>query len=436
VNDNAPVFINDNATFYARENLAANSFIGQVIALDKDATGPNSDITFRILNEPMRHLFRVYKTGVVANLASTSFDRETQSLYVLKIEASDNGAANSLSSVGTFYVRIDDQNDNPPHFYYPKDTTRFINIKFPLFVNSSFAGAAAERSLLKLINVKAFDDDAGDNGRISYALTVFNNEPEHHGSLKMLKIDRQNGTLYFDYANLTDGEDLNAFKRVLNVSISASDHGTPVLSTSINLTFFLNYDSSELPEYVYNRLQQPGSDNNNNNNYKLNSLLVDSFRKPSGEGNRYEAISSSGNISGNKHRTTMLSLSQLVLNNFLLVFLLAILAVMMLVTCFVFAAIYSTRSGGAKSAASVTANVGSSKMAAVSSTSSSRSLSSLGEKRTVKRGFFDRWLGGKIKRRLVVGGGSCEIVVNKNHQQSCSVAGSRHDKLTVIFLQF
>ncbi len=97
MNDNAPVFINDNATFYVKENLPANSFLGQVIALDKDSSGPSSDITFKIVNEPLRSIFKVYKTGVVSNWLS--FDRETQSLYTLKIEASDNGR-NPLTSIG------------------------------------------------------------------------------------------------------------------------------------------------------------------------------------------------------------------------------------------------------------------------------------------------------------------------------------------------
>ena len=74
VNDNAPTFINDNATFFVKENVPVNSFIGQIIALDKDSAGPNSDISFRILNENLRSLFKVYKTGVISNWML--FDRE------------------------------------------------------------------------------------------------------------------------------------------------------------------------------------------------------------------------------------------------------------------------------------------------------------------------------------------------------------------------
>jgi hypothetical protein len=98
VNDNPPVFINDNATFFVKENIQANSFLGQVIALDKDSSGPSSAITFKILSEPLRNIFKVYKTGVVSNWIT--FDRESQSCYTLKIEASDNGKNNPLTSIG------------------------------------------------------------------------------------------------------------------------------------------------------------------------------------------------------------------------------------------------------------------------------------------------------------------------------------------------
>lgn len=48
VNDNPPQFMNANSTFYVRENNAdADSFIGQVLAVDQDSQGANSDISYR-----------------------------------------------------------------------------------------------------------------------------------------------------------------------------------------------------------------------------------------------------------------------------------------------------------------------------------------------------------------------------------------------------
>ena len=47
VNDNAPQFMNGNATFYVRENAEVDSFIGQVLAVDQDSQAVNSDISYR-----------------------------------------------------------------------------------------------------------------------------------------------------------------------------------------------------------------------------------------------------------------------------------------------------------------------------------------------------------------------------------------------------
>lgn len=49
-NDNTPQFMNGNATFELRENGEPFSFVGQVVAVDRDAPGINSDISFRWVN--------------------------------------------------------------------------------------------------------------------------------------------------------------------------------------------------------------------------------------------------------------------------------------------------------------------------------------------------------------------------------------------------
>ncbi len=46
-NDNMPQIMNANETFSIKENSIANSFVGQVIAVDRDSSGTNSDVSFR-----------------------------------------------------------------------------------------------------------------------------------------------------------------------------------------------------------------------------------------------------------------------------------------------------------------------------------------------------------------------------------------------------
>jgi hypothetical protein len=268
-------------------------------------------------------------------------------------------------------------------------------------------------SLLKLINVRAFDNDVGENARLNYFLT----ETETDESL--LKIDQLNGTLYFDYSNLTH-QGFNTFKRILNVSIQARDCGTPSLSTSINLTLFLNYDSSELPEYVYNRLQS-------DNSFKINSMLIDSLKKSE----RFEL-----EYSYNSKKRSM-NLLQLILNNFLLVFLLIILSLMMFVTCFVFATIYF-RSPNAKSSKSSSINQPSDASSrSVDASSSGVNCSdiqqvncnpnSLNAGKLVPKSSIMRCLG-KVKKRLA---DDCGKLNAARSLKNLTSSTSQHETLTV-----
>ena len=104
LNDNPPSFMNDNATFVLKENMIVNSFVGQVIALDRDSTGPNSDVSFRFVSDSIEPLLKIYKSGVISN--RLVFDREMQQSYVFQVEAYDSGKP-AMRSVGTFYLEIE-----------------------------------------------------------------------------------------------------------------------------------------------------------------------------------------------------------------------------------------------------------------------------------------------------------------------------------------
>jgi hypothetical protein len=159
INDNMPIFLNNNATFTIRENMPVNSFIGQLIAIDKDSSITNSDVSFRIFHDHFASLFRVQKSGVLSN--KIVFNREIQSYYTLKIEAYDNGEP-CLKQVGTFYVKIEDENDNEPVFVQPKESAiHYMHFK-PL--EKEFNESDKR---IKLFDVQATDIDMGDNGQVS-----------------------------------------------------------------------------------------------------------------------------------------------------------------------------------------------------------------------------------------------------------------------------
>ena len=130
VNDNAPMFMNENSTFVLKENSPPNSFIGQVIAIDRDSPGPNSDVSFRIRSEHLRAYFKIYKTGVIANCLP--LDREAHPEFTIFVEAFNTNDP-SFSQVGVYHVKLEDENDNRPHFVYPKENSTRIILKLPQF---------------------------------------------------------------------------------------------------------------------------------------------------------------------------------------------------------------------------------------------------------------------------------------------------------------
>ena len=206
----------------------------KVISLDKDSIGPNSDISYKILFETHQHLFKIYKSGVISN--KVIFDRENQSAYSLKIEAYDNGEP-IMSNIGVFHIKIEDENDNKPTFVYPSDNVRYMHFKFPNFQKSQITSKQTKRNqtmLVKLFDAKAVDLDEGKNAEVAYYI---------EDSLGLFQINRENGTIYLncENTNVSDLNELNKFKRIVDVMLKVNDSGSPSLSSTLKFVFYLNY---------------------------------------------------------------------------------------------------------------------------------------------------------------------------------------------------
>jgi hypothetical protein len=118
VNDNIPSFVEiDTGTIL--ENEPPGTQVMLVRAIDNDATSPFNVVTFELADNT--DLFSIDPvTGVVTAL--TSFDREENEFYNVKIIATD-GAPSSLFTTGkhnsatqVFRIEIADKNDHPPKF--------------------------------------------------------------------------------------------------------------------------------------------------------------------------------------------------------------------------------------------------------------------------------------------------------------------------------
>jgi len=267
LNDNYPMFMNENTTFFVKENMVPNSFIGQVIALDKDSQGPNSDVSFRILSKTLANIFKIYKSGVISN--KIVLDRELQSFYPVQVEAYDSGNP-SLTRTAYFYIQIEDENDNKPIFIHPNESTThmFMFVKtFPIWVYN-------DTNKLKLIDLEAFDSDYDLNAKITYSI--------EDSSENLLEIDANNGSVYL---NLVKWNENKTLKKMITSNFSAKDSGSPSHKTILNFTFFLNYEQNEIPEIlnsINSNLNQPLSLNRRfvkiiSSSYFLMSILCISF---------------------------------------------------------------------------------------------------------------------------------------------------------------
>ncbi|VDK69219.1 unnamed protein product [Dibothriocephalus latus] len=120
-NDHAPLF-QENSELSMAENQNPGMLIGTVTAIDLDI-GPNGQIVYQLLPTHPQPVFHGSKPARVigfemspnGTLYSTrSFDREAQSRYCLKIQATDQALSKPLSSTSQVCVNILDMNDNAP----------------------------------------------------------------------------------------------------------------------------------------------------------------------------------------------------------------------------------------------------------------------------------------------------------------------------------
>ncbi|XP_012237124.1 DE-cadherin [Bombus impatiens] len=118
VNDNIPVF-RDLKKGRVLENEPPGVPVMQVRAIDADGTSAHNQVTYELDN--FRDLFAIDKyTGNITTL--TTFDRETEDTYNVKVIAMDNSPS-ALFKTGehnkgqqVFRIEIADKNDNAPHF--------------------------------------------------------------------------------------------------------------------------------------------------------------------------------------------------------------------------------------------------------------------------------------------------------------------------------
>ncbi|XP_066524899.1 protocadherin gamma-A4-like [Hoplias malabaricus] len=203
-NDNAPVFNQTTYKATVMENAAVGTYITTVNATDADS-GSNGEVSYSFSNlkEHLSELFRIDgHSGVISVAGNIDFEKDKR--YEIRVEVKDQGGLTDSSKV---IIEVFDVNDNTP----------VINVM-------SFSSPLSEDSPLDttiaIINVK--DADSGRNGQITCTLD------------ERLPF-RIKSTLANYYTLVTDALLDRETKAEYNISVTATDSGSPPLSTAKTL---------------------------------------------------------------------------------------------------------------------------------------------------------------------------------------------------------
>nr|XP_044988507.1 protocadherin gamma-A3 isoform X6 [Jaculus jaculus] len=225
VNDNAPEVTITSLTSSVPEEGTAGKEIALINVHDRDS-GQNGQITVFVLgNLPFRlekSIDQYYRL-----VTADSLDHEQVSQYNISLRATDGGSP-PLSTETHITLQVTDINDNPPTFtrasysaYIPENNPRGASI----------------------FSVMAQDPDSHDNARITYSLT----EDTLQGTplSSYVSINSNTGVLYalssFDYEQFRD----------LQLQVTASDSGSPPLSSNVSLSLFVLDQNDNMPEILY-----------------------------------------------------------------------------------------------------------------------------------------------------------------------------------------
>ena len=226
INDNSPVFDEEEYHSSLLENLPAGQTVFQVSAADIDLNGAITYSLSCVSNLPLcTNPFEVdSSSGVV--ITTQPLDYENQTDYVLLITAEDSGTVPRSSEV-TGYVSVIDTNDNAPSFsrdVYHVQLSESVPVMTELF------------------QIAATDSDSGRNGEVQYSIA-----DSCIGLLPICEtflIDSTSGILMnkvqFDFETFNE----------ITVTIEAHDLGTPTLThQSVIIVTVLNEDE-EGPHFI------------------------------------------------------------------------------------------------------------------------------------------------------------------------------------------
>lgn len=228
VNDNAPVFDEQQYSALVAENNKPGTSLCTVVARDPDWR-QNGTVTYSLLpgevnGVPLSSFVSVNgDSGVVQ--AGRSFDYEQVKSFSVNVLARDNGSP-PLSSNVTVRVQVKDENDNTPQILYPTPDGKSL-------MTEMVPKAAQANSIVT--KVIAVDADSGQNSWLSYQIAKASDPG-------LFTIGVHNGEIRIQ-------RDVSASDTVKqSIVVSVRDNGHPPLSASCTVYLLISDNLVELPE--------------------------------------------------------------------------------------------------------------------------------------------------------------------------------------------
>nr|XP_056722690.1 protocadherin beta-16-like [Euleptes europaea] len=217
-NDNFPQFTQSEYKVKLKENSPHGTLVAKVEARDLDF-GSNAQISysFHQVPEKIGHLFQLHQTtGEITVLGPIDYENEAN--YYMDIKATDGGG---LSGHCKVLVEIEDENDNAPEILV-------ISVTSPLAEDSPLD------TLVMLFSVT--DQDSGDNGRTSCSVEM---------NLPFLLKTTVNNYYQLVTQSPLDREKVPEY----NITITATDRGSPRLTTKRTITVLISDINDNSPVF-------------------------------------------------------------------------------------------------------------------------------------------------------------------------------------------
>lgn len=222
-NDNKPEFANTSFSFQIKENDPADTFVGKVMASDKDIDR-NAELTFSLIGRQNDFIIDP-KNGFIRS--SRTFDRENlvqitgQNFFTLEAAVTDSGSPRLQDRV-KITIFVTDVNDNAPQF-----------LRQPYKVSLSENSPVGTQ----VLRVFTSDADEGLNRDIFYRIIAGNEE-------KRFIIDKATGQIAV--ARALDREKTAKY----SLTVIAYDAGAVSLSANTTVAIEVTDENDNAPTFV------------------------------------------------------------------------------------------------------------------------------------------------------------------------------------------